>query len=121
MQNSQLKGLSASTKELLHPLLGWSTLESRWRGQLDTAAILQQVGKTSDTLAIPMLLSFAMAPNREVQSAARSAIRRLFEQMPIEQLPALDEALRQSWATSPNLSTHDSMLPNKTALLTLNA
>jgi HEAT repeat protein len=98
MQNPQLKGLSASTKELLYPLLGWSSLEFRWRGELNTAAILKQVGDTGETLAIPMLLSFAMASDREVRAAARSAIRRLFEQMSIEQLPALDEALRQSWA-----------------------
>jgi HEAT repeat protein len=97
VQNRQLKGLAASTKELLCPLLGWSSIERRWRGELNTAAILRQVGDTSDTLAIPMLLSFAMASDREVQAAARSAIRRLFEQMPLEQLPALDEALRQSW------------------------
>jgi len=56
MQNPQLKGLSASTKELLYPLLGWSSLEFRWRGELNTAAILKQVGDTGETLAIPMLL-----------------------------------------------------------------
>jgi HEAT repeat protein len=98
VQNRQLKGLAASTKELLYPLLGWSSIERRWRGELNTAAILRQVGDTGDTLAIPMMLSFAMASDREVRAAARSAIRRLFEQMPLEQLPALDEALRQSWA-----------------------
>jgi hypothetical protein len=34
----------------------------------------------------------------DVQAEARSAIRRLFERLPLEQLPALDEVLRSAWA-----------------------
>ena len=41
---------------------------------------------------------YAFASNDDVQTEARSAIRNLFERLPLEQLPALDEALRTAWA-----------------------
>lgn len=98
MRNLQLKGLSPATKELVYPLLAWPIIQSRWRGELDTVSRIRSIGDTGEAYAIPDLLSYAFAPNRDVQAEARSAIRRLFERLPLEQLPALDEALRTAWA-----------------------
>lgn len=65
---------------------------------MDTVSRIRSIGETGEAYAIPDLLSYAFAPNRDVQAEARSAIRRLFKRLPLEQLPALDEALRTAWA-----------------------
>lgn len=98
MRDQQLKGLSPSTKELIYPLLAWPSIQARWRGELDTVSRIRSIGDSGEAHAIPDLLSYALAPNHDVQTEARSAIRRLFERLPLEQLPALDEALRTGWA-----------------------
>jgi HEAT repeat protein len=98
MRDLQLKGLSPATKELVYPLLAWPDIQARWRGELDTVSRIRSIGDSGEAHAIPDLLSYAFAPNRDVQAEARSAIRRLFERSPLEQLPALDEALRTGWA-----------------------
>lgn len=98
MRNPQMKGLSPETKELLYPLLAWPSIQARWRGELDTVSRIRSIGDSSEAFAIADLLSYAFAPNRDVQTEARSAIRRLFEQLPLEQLPAFDEVLRTAWA-----------------------
>jgi hypothetical protein len=98
MHEPQLKGLSPATKELVYPLLAWPEIQARWRGELDTVSRLRTIGDSGEAYAIPDLLSYAFAPNHDVQTEARSTIRRLFERLPLEQLPALDEALRSGWA-----------------------
>jgi HEAT repeat protein len=98
MHEPQLKGLSPAIKELVYPLVAWPNIQARWRGELDTVWRIRSIGDSGETQAIPDLLSYAFAPNRDVQAEARSAIRRLFELFPLEQLPALDEALRTAWA-----------------------
>lgn len=98
MRDLQLKGLSPAIKELVYPLLAWPDIQARWRGELDTVSRIRSIGDSGEAHAIPDLLSYAFAPNRDVQAEARSAIRRLFERSPLEQLPALDEALRTGWA-----------------------
>ena len=98
MRDLQLKGLSPATKELVYPLLAWPDIQARWLGELDTVSRIRSIGGSGEAYAIPDLLSYAFAPNRDVQAEARSAIRRLFERLPLEQLPALDEALRTGWA-----------------------
>jgi len=98
MHEPQLKGLSPATKELVYPLLAWPEIQERRRGELDTVSRIRSIGDRVEAHAIPDLLSYAFAPNRDVQVEARSAIRRLFERLPLEQLPALDEALRTGWA-----------------------
>ena len=59
---------------------------------------IRSIGDSGEAHAIPDLLSYAFAPNLDVQAEARSAIRNLFERLPQEQLPALDEGLRAAWA-----------------------
>lgn len=98
MRDLQLKGLSPATKDLVYPLLVWPDIQARWRGELDTVWRIRSIGDRDEAQAIPDLLSYAFAPNRDVQAEAQSAIRRLFERLPLEQLPALDEALRTAWA-----------------------
>lgn len=98
MHNPQLKGLSPAIKELVYPLVTWPDIQARWRGELDTVSRIRSIGDSGEAHAISDLLSYAFAPNHEVQAEARSAIRRLFERSPLEQLPALDEALRTAWA-----------------------
>lgn len=98
MRDLRLKGLSPATKELVYPLVAWPDIQSRWRGELDTVSRLRTIGDSGEAYAIPDLLSYAFAPNRDVRAEARSAIRRLFERLPLDQLPALDEALRTAWA-----------------------
>lgn len=98
MHDPQLKGLSPATKELLHPLLAWPSIQARWRGELDTVSRIQSIADLGEAHAIPNLLSYAFASNHDVRAEARFAIRRLLEQLPLEQLPALDEALRTAWA-----------------------
>jgi HEAT repeat protein len=98
MHNPQLKGLSPAIKELVYPLVTWPDIQARWRGELDTVSRIRSIGDSGEAHAISDLLSYAFAPNHEVQAEARSAIRRLFERLPLEQLPALDEALRTAWA-----------------------
>jgi hypothetical protein len=98
MHEPQLKGLSPATKELVYPLLAWPEIQARWRGELDTVSRLRAIGDSGEAFAIPDLLSYAFAPNHDVQAEARSTIRRLFERLPLEQLPALDEALRRGWS-----------------------
>ena len=98
MRKRQPKGLSPETKELIHPLLVWPDIQNQWRGGQDTVSRIRQIGDSGEPFAIPNLLSYAFAPNLDVQKETRSAIRRLFEHLPLEQLPALDEALRTSWA-----------------------
>lgn len=97
MHEPQLKGLSPATKELVYPLLDWPSIQARWLGGLDTVSRIRCIGDSGEAHAIPDLLSYALAPNHEVRAEARSAIRRLFERLPLEQLPALDEALRTGW------------------------
>lgn len=94
-----MKGLSPATKELLYPLLSWPDIQSRWQGDKDTVARIRAVGETGEPYAIPYLLSYAFATNHDVRVGARKAIRALYERMPLEQLPLLDEALRQGWGT----------------------
>ncbi|HEY2470023.1 MAG TPA: HEAT repeat domain-containing protein [Terracidiphilus sp.] len=98
MRDLQLRGLSAATKELVYPLVAWPDIQARWRGELDTVSRIRSIGDSGEAHAIPDLISYAFAPNRDVQAEARSAIRRLFERLPLEQLPVLDEALRTAWA-----------------------
>lgn len=98
MHDPQLKGLSPAIKELVYPLVAWPNIQARWRGELDTVWRIRSIGDSGEAQAIPDLLSYAFAPNRDVQAEARSAILRLFELFPLEQLPALDEALRTAWA-----------------------
>ena len=98
MRNPQLKGLSPAIKELVYPLLAWPNIQARWRGELDTVSRIRSIGDSGEAHAIPDLLSYAFAPNHDVQAVARSAIRNLFERLPLEQLPAFDEALRTAWA-----------------------
>jgi HEAT repeat protein len=98
MHEPQLKGLSPATKELVYPLSAWPSIQARWQGELDTASRIRAIGDSGEAQAIPHLLSYAFAQSRDVQGEARSAVRRLFEQLPLEQLPALDEALRTAWA-----------------------
>lgn len=98
MRDRPLRGLSPATKELVYPLLAWPNIQARWRGELDTVSRIRCVGDSGEAYAIPDLLSYAFTPNRDVQAEARSAIRRLFERLPLEQMPALDEVLRRAWA-----------------------
>jgi HEAT repeat protein len=98
MRNPQLKGLSPAIKELVYPLVAWPNIQARWRGELDTVSRIRSIGDSGEAHAIPDLLSYAFAPNLDVQAEARSAIRNLFERLPQEQLPALDEGLRAAWA-----------------------
>jgi hypothetical protein len=98
MHEPQLKGLSPATKELVYPLVAWPDIQARWRGELDTVSRLRTIGDSGEAQAIPDLLSYAFAPSRDLQAEARSTIRRLFESFPLDQLPALDEALRTAWA-----------------------
>ena len=98
MRNPQRKGLSHAIKELVYPLLAWPNIQARWRGELDTVSRIRSIGDSGEAHAIPDLLSYAFAPNHDVQAVARSAIRNLFERLPLEQLPAFDEALRTAWA-----------------------
>jgi hypothetical protein len=65
---------------------------------LDTVSRIRSIGDSGEAHAIPDLLSYAFASNHDVQAETRTAIRRLFERLPLEQLPALDEALRTAWA-----------------------
>jgi HEAT repeat protein len=98
MRNPQLKGLSPAIKQLVDPLVAWPDIQARWRGELDTVSRIRSIGGGGEAQAIPHLLSYAFAPNHDVQAEARSAIRKLFERLPLDQLPALDEALRTAWA-----------------------
>jgi hypothetical protein len=98
MRNPQLKGLSPAIKELVDPLATWPNIRARWRGELDTVSRIRSIGDSGEAHATADLLSYAFAPNHDVQAEAGSAIRNLFEQLPLEQLPLLDEALRTAWA-----------------------
>ena len=75
MRDLQLKGLSPAIKELVHPLVAWPDIQARWRGELDTVSRIRSIGETGEAYAIPDLLSYAFALNRDVQTEARSAIR----------------------------------------------
>lgn len=98
MRDPLLKGLSPATKALLEPLLAWPQIQARWRGDMDTVSRIHGVASSGEAFAIRDLLSYALSKNHEVQSAARSAIRFLFDRLPPEDLPALDEVLRSGWA-----------------------
>jgi len=43
-------------------------------------------------------MSFALAQNSEVRAKSRSVIRGIFDRMPIDLLPLLDESLRRGWS-----------------------
>jgi len=73
-------------------------MQLRWRGELDTTAIIRSIANSGESSAIPALLSYALVPYSEVQDAARIAISTLYEQMSPSQLVPLDEALRAAWA-----------------------
>jgi WD40 repeat protein len=86
MQNRHLKGLSPATKELVSSLLAWPDIQARWRGELDTVSRIRCIGDSGEAHAIPDLISYAFAPNQDVRTETRAAIRRLFERLPLEQL-----------------------------------
>jgi HEAT repeat protein len=97
MKSSHLKGLTLTVQTLIGKLMSWSTLSQRWSGSDDTALLLEQVGSAAEPLAIPSLISFALADNAEVRAKAKSSIRHLLAQIRAESLPFLDESLRRSW------------------------
>lgn len=98
MHKWQLKGLSPATKELVYPLVTWPDIQARWRGELDTVSRIRKIAQTGEAYAIPEMLSYAFASSHEVRLEAKSALRRLFEQLQFGQLPGLDEAMRRAWA-----------------------
>jgi HEAT repeat protein len=82
---------------LIARLTRWNELTKRWFGGDDTLEILERIGEAGEPLAIPELMSFGFVQKSEVRSKARSVIQQLFSQMPVEDLPLPDEALRRSW------------------------
>jgi HEAT repeat protein len=90
--------LNAQTWADIHSLLAWPSIQKRWAGTGDTLAILERIGKEAEPPAIAYLMSFALAPNRKVRAKSRSVIRRIFDRMPIDLLPLLDESLRRGWS-----------------------
>lgn len=114
MRFPQLRHLSQSTVDLLGKLRSWRTLNLRWIGGLDTAALLDQIGAADEALAIPHLISFGLVPDERTRIKARSTIHHLFSLIPMEALPILDVSLRQSWAHMQDLY---GMLPTQVANL----
>jgi len=98
MRELHLKGLTPATAELVRPLLAWPDIQARWRGEMDTAAVIRRIDRSGEVSAIPFLLTYALAQNREVQTTARAAIERLYRLMTALELLPFDEALRTSWA-----------------------
>jgi hypothetical protein len=99
MRTPQLK-LSRSTRALITSLVSWRKLNPRGIEDEEAIAILQQIGDAKEPLAIPELMSFGLARADRIRANARSVIERLFAQFPIEELPLLDESLRQPWSYS---------------------
>lgn len=97
MKVPRLKGLTPSTRALVTKLVSWPTLQQRWAGDGGTDEIIEQIGAANEPAAIPSLMSFGLARNDTTRTEARSVIRHLFSQIPIDVLPVLDELLRCSW------------------------
>jgi hypothetical protein len=97
MRMPRLQELSLATRTLLTKLTSWRTLNQRWQGSADTLALLDDIASACEPLAIPELMSFGLAENDHIRTKARSIIWRLFERIPTDALPLLDESLRRSW------------------------
>src|ERR1017187_7049924 len=98
MRNQNLGRLSAEIQADINSLLAWPSIQQRRPRTGDTLAILERIGKEAEPPAIAHLMSFALALNGEVRAKSRPIIRGIFDRMPIDLLPLLDESLRRSWS-----------------------
>lgn len=53
----------------------------------------ERIGDANGPLAIPALMSFGLARNDEIRSKARSIIRQLFDELPVQALRARRRAM----------------------------
>jgi hypothetical protein len=105
MRNQSLRGVSSSTLDLVKQLSALLSPRT-WIGNLvsltrpadeDAIAILNQIGRVNEPLAIRELLPFGLMRKGKIRAKARSIIQRFYSQILVEALPVLDEHLRQGW------------------------
>ena len=46
MREHHLKGLTPATAELVRALLAWPGIQARWRGEMDTAAVIHRIDQS---------------------------------------------------------------------------
>lgn len=99
MKAQQLRALSPATLDLTRSLYQKPGLIDRWNADARTIKTICQVGAANEPGAIRDLMSFGLSRDHEVRTAARANIEHLFSLIPVEAMPALDDWLRQTWAS----------------------
>jgi HEAT repeat protein len=88
--------LSPVIRDLARELWYRPTLRDRLTIDRQTLNIIEEIRLAKEPAAICELMPFGLADSRNVQMAARAAIRELLELVPFEYLPLLDERLRRT-------------------------
>jgi HEAT repeat protein len=88
---------SPDTQRLLDELAKPPRLWERWRPSAAKIHLLRQIGERDEPAAIPRILTFALSHEPATRTEAAKAIERLLQQVPMVDLPILDEVLRRRY------------------------